>query len=179
MFKVGKQIVTIESGRWFIGSRFHKRFIGSCAASSRGCGRSAAVRYIIYTVASPLAEHAQIIDMDQTAVEQTGELVHVHGGHVVHPGQVQSRRAGERVAGLRVGFARRVGRSSVIVCRDQYRLAIGGRAGIRSGTRSVRDDTARRRQNTREIHGRLFRTLPARKLQTLDGLAHRYQNTVL
>jgi len=136
-------------------------------------------RYIIiYTVGNLLAEHAQIFDMDQTAVEQTGERVHVHGGHAVHPGQVQSRRAGEHFSGLRVGVARRARRSSVIMCRGQYRLAIRGRAGIRSGTRPVRDDTARRRQNTREIHGWLFRILPARKLQTFGCLAHRYTKTL-
>jgi len=54
----------------------------------------------MYIVGNPLAENAQIFDMDQTAVEQTGERVHVHGGHVVHPGQVQSRRSGEHVARL-------------------------------------------------------------------------------
>jgi len=131
---------------------------------------------IIYTVGNPPAEHAQFFVVDQTAAEQTGERVHVHGRLVVHPGQVQSRRAGEHVAGLRDGDPRRARRRSGIMRRGRFRLAIRCRARLRSGTRPVRDDTARRRQNTREIHGWLFRTLSARKLQTFGCLAHRYQN---
>jgi len=114
--------------------------------------------------------------VDQTAVEQTGERVHVRRGHVVHPRQVQSRRAGKDVAGLRDGGPRRARRSSGLIRCVQSRLAIQGRAGIRSGTRPVRDDTARCCQNTREIHGWLFRTLSARKLQSFVCLAHRYKN---
>lgn len=132
---------------------------------------------IIHTYGNrPAEHHAQFFFVDQTVVGQTGERVHVHGRHVVHPGQVQSRRSGEHVAELRDGDPCRARRHSGVMRRDQFRLAIRGRARLRSGTRPVRDDTARRRKNTREIHGWLFRPLSARKLQTFGCLAHRYQN---
>jgi len=41
--------------------------------------------------------------VDQTAVGQAGERVHVRRGRVVHSGQVQSRRVGGDGTGVRDG----------------------------------------------------------------------------
>lgn len=111
--------------------------------------------------------------MDQAAVEQTGERVHVRRRRIVHPGQVQSRRTGGDVAGLRNSGPRRVGRSSGVTRRSRLRRAVGGCVAVRSDARSIRDEPPGRRQNSREICGWLFRTLSAGLLQTFGRLAHR------
>jgi len=129
---------------------------------------------IICTVVNPPAENEQFFTVDQTAVEQAGKRVHVRRGQVVSSGQVQSCRAGKDGAGVRDSGTRHHSRRYFgLMRRCRFRLAIYHRARLRTGTRPVRDDTARRRQNTREIRGRLFWTVSTRKLPTYGCLTNR------